>query len=165
MKSTTEVHFTDIPLKDALDSLEELHHIEIWSDPKVLSEEGLSTDTTVTLVLSGITLRSALRLLLEPLLLTYVIEDEVLKITTITAANEKLTTRVDPVADFLVPIVSPQLGCGVVEGGSLGGGGGGGLGGGLFSVPVESLSPIVLKKQLRSPNPDIRQDRRDDGSD
>lgn len=162
LKNTTEVNFTDIPLKDALDYLEELHHIEIWPDTKLLSEEGISTDTTVTLVMSGITLRSVLRLLLEPLLLTYVIEDEVLKITTETAASEKMVTRVYPVADLVVPIMSPQMGGGGMGGqrggmgggmggmgGGMGGMGGGmgmgmGMGGGFFSIPPEP-APLKLK--------------------
>lgn len=172
LKQTTEVNFTDIPLKDALDYLEELHHIEIWPDLKTLSEEGISTDTTVTLVMSGITLRSVLRLLLEPLLLTYMVEDEVLKITTQTAADEKLSTRVYPVADLAVPITSPmQGGRGGMMGGGMGGGMGGmgggmggmgggmggmggGMGGGFFNVPPEklhlkpdnqSLKPLIFR--------------------
>lgn len=94
LRDTTEVNFTDIPLKDALDYLEELHKIEILPDKKTLTEEGVATDTTVTLIMSGISLRSVLRLLLEPLDLDYIIENEVLLITTRTKANETLETRV-----------------------------------------------------------------------
>ena len=73
-----------------------------------------------------------MRLLLERENLTWVIEDEVMKITTITKADEALSTRVYPVADLVIPVQSGGFGGGF--GGGLGGGGfgGGGLGGGGF---------------------------------
>ncbi len=58
-------------------------------------------------MISGITLRSALKLLLENVNgteLTYVIEDEVMKITTAEKANENYQTRVYPVGDLVIPI-------------------------------------------------------------
>lgn len=162
LSETTEVSFTDNPLEEALNYLEDLHHIEIWVDKQALQEEGVNSDQQVTLVLSGISLRSALRLMLEPLGLTYLIEDEVLKITTQAKADEKMSTRVYPVADLVIPIQPPLGGGGLggigggigggLGGGGLGGGGlggfgggagfggggfGGGGGGGFFSVPAE----------------------------
>lgn len=127
LTETTEVSFTDNPLEEALNYLEDLHHIEIWIDKQALQDEGVATDQQVTLVMTGISLRSALRLILEPLGLTYIIEDEVMKITTQAKADEKMSTRVYPVADLVIPIQPPQ------NGGGLGGIGGGGLGGGLGS--------------------------------
>ena len=56
------------------------------------------------LKLAGVSLRSVLKLLLEPAQLTYVVENEVMKITTSTKAGEKLSTRVYPVADLVIPI-------------------------------------------------------------
>ncbi len=161
LTETTEVALIDTPLADAITYLKDLHNIEIWLDKETLSKDGIATDQLVSLTLSGISLRSALRLLLEPLLLTYVIEDEVMKITTITNAEEKKSTRVYPVADLVVPII--QLGGGGAFGGGQGGGGqgiggtgqggqgggqggggfggGGGGGGGFFSIPAEPLVP------------------------
>ena len=63
--STTEVNFTDIPLKDALDYLEELHHIQIVVDNKALSDDAVSVDSTVNLTLSGVSLQTVLRLMLD----------------------------------------------------------------------------------------------------
>ena len=162
----TEVAFNDNPLEEALNYLKDLHGIEIWIDKEALSADGIATDTQVNLNLSGISLRSALRLLLEPLLLTYVIEDEVMKITTKVKADEKMSTRVYPVADLVVPIIQlgggqqgglggGQQGGGQQGGGQQGGGGGfggggggfggggGGFGGGgrFFSVPAELIAP------------------------
>ncbi len=96
----TEVDHLDIPLSDALIYLKELHDINIWLDKESLASEGIATDQLVTLSISGISLRSALRLLLEPLLVTYVVEDEVLKITTHEAASKLLVTRTYPVGDL-----------------------------------------------------------------
>ena len=73
------------------------------------------------------------------------IEDEVLKITTLTAADQKMTTRVYPVADLVIPIPSAQMGGGQQgagggqQGGGFGGQGGGAAGGGVFSVPPEKV--------------------------
>ncbi len=173
LKDTTEVQFTDQPLKDALDYLEDLHKIEIWIDAPALADAGISTDQSVNLVMSGISLRSALRLLLEPLQLTYVIEDEVMKITTQEKADEKMSTRVYPVADLVIRI---QSGAGMGGGGMGGGGmgmggggmgmggggmgmGGGGMGmggggfggGGFFSIPPEQVKPKANKADDANP--------------
>ena len=170
LKDSTEVAFTDMALKDALDYLEDLHRIEIIIDEVALTDEGIVKDQPVNLVLSGITLRSALRLLLEPLGLTYVIEDEVMKITTQTKADEKMSTRVYPVADLVIRIQAGQggggmgggmggggMGGGGMGGGGMGGGGmgggmgGGGFGGGFFNIPAEKIQPKV--NALKNPEP------------
>ena len=98
-----------------------------------MEDAGAATDTAVTKNLKGITLRSALKLLLSTLDLTYIIKDEVLLITTPEKANAELLTRVYPVADLVVPVESQgfgALGGGVLGGQGGGQGGGGGFGGG-----------------------------------
>ncbi len=89
-----EIQFIDTPLKDAMDFLADAHKITILIDEQGLTEEGVAIDEPINRELSKIKLDSALKIMLEPLGLTYVIEDEVLKITTTIAANEKRTTRV-----------------------------------------------------------------------
>ena len=100
LSEPTEVAFNDNPLEEALTYLKDLHGIEIWIDKEALSADGIATDTQVSLNLSGITLRSGLRLLLEPLALTCTIEDQVLKITTHKAADKTILTRTYPVGDL-----------------------------------------------------------------
>ncbi len=153
----TEVEFIDTSLKDALDFIEDLHKIEIWINEAKIMEEGIAIDQPVNLQLSGVSLRSALRLMLEPLQLTYVIRNEVMEITTLTDAETALSTRVYPVADLVIPIQS-FFGAGGLGGGNngqqnggqqngLGGQGGqggqqgfgGGGGGNFFSLPAEQL--------------------------
>jgi hypothetical protein len=168
-----EIEFIDTPLKDAIEFLADAHEITILIDEQALTEEGVSIDEPINRTLSGITLRSALKIILEPLGLTYVIEDEVMKITTIIAAEEKLSTRVYPVGDLVIPINAQALGGGGLGGGLGGGGLGGGLGGGglggglggggfggggggfggggLFSIAPQSKPPI--NKPATGPKP------------
>lgn len=154
-----EIEFIDTPLKDAMEFLADAHDITILIDEPALVEEGIAIDEPINRTLSGITLRSALKIILEPLGLTYVIEDEVMKITSILASEDILSTRVYPVGDLVIPITNAQAG-GIGQGfggaggfggqGGLGGGGQfgqgaqgfGGLqggGGGVFNVPAQGM--------------------------
>ena len=82
------------PLKEAMEFLQDAHRITIIVDEKALQDIGIQPDEQLNHVLSGITFRSALNIMLEPLELTYVVDDEVLKITTQEAADQELATRV-----------------------------------------------------------------------
>ena len=166
LDKVTTFEFPGNPLTDVVDFIRVTYNIPIIFDDTELNEEGISTDEEVSLVISGITLESALKLLLEKLDLTYVIEDEVMKITTTFAAGDIQTTRVYSVGDLVMPIPLPLTGGGGGLGGGIGGGlgggggglgggglgggggfGGGGLGGGgggFFSIPAE---PVDGKKK------------------
>lgn len=151
----TEIEFTDTPLVDAMEFLSELHNITIILDEEALREEGISPDEPLNRVLSGITLRSALKILLEEYGLTYMIQDEVMKITTIIVAEDpdNYSTRVYPVGDLVIPPQTPMSsgggfggGGGQQGGGQQGGQQGGGGGGGIFSVPPPKLPKKSTKK-------------------
>ena len=139
LEDTTSIEFVETPLSDVVDYLKDLHNIEIQLDTKALDDASLGSDTPITKNLKGITLRSALRLMLGGMDLTYVIKNEVLMITTVDKANTDLVTKVYPVADLVLPIQQTGFsgGFGGLGGGSAGGGfgqgqggGGGGFGGG-----------------------------------
>jgi hypothetical protein len=142
LETTTNMEFPANPLKDVVDYLSEIHKIPILLKEQTLSDAGVGPDQEITLVISGIKLRSALKILLQNVggvELDYVIENEVMMITTKEDADESLQTRVYPVADLVIPIM--PLAGGFGAGGGLGGGGafgggfgggGGGLGGGGF---------------------------------
>ncbi|MFT5094981.1 MAG: hypothetical protein ACI93T_003825, partial [Porticoccaceae bacterium] len=115
----TTINFADTPLTDVVDYLSRTHEIPIILDTVAIEEAGLLVDEPVNLVLAGITLQSALKIMLSEFELTYVIEDEVMKITTIEVANEKLSTRVYPVGDLVVDLNALSLGGG--SSGQLGG--------------------------------------------
>jgi len=132
----TELDFTDQPLSDVIEYLKDKHEIEIQFDSKALTDTGVGSDTPVTRNIRGITLRSALRLLLGELDMTYVIRHEVLLITSKTEAENILSTRVYPVGDLVIRVQSPTMGGGGMGGGMGGGGmmggGMGGMGGGMM---------------------------------
>ena len=74
--------YQETPLSEVMTGLSELTGVNIHLDPRGLSQEGVNSDTPVTINLSKeISLKSALNLILEPLHLSYVVNDEVLKIT------------------------------------------------------------------------------------
>ena len=133
LKSPTQLEFVDTPLTDVVDYLKDYHQIEIQMDKKAMDEAGIGTDSQVTKNLKGVSLKSALRLMLHELGLTYVIQDEVLLITTTEAAESKLSTRVYAVADLVIPIRSPNFSGGFGGMGGMGGfgGQGGGFGGSM----------------------------------
>jgi hypothetical protein len=119
-----QAEFFDMPLSDVIDDIKVNKRIPIIFDPNVI--DTLDTGATVNLSLSGVTLRSILKMILQPMDLTYVIEDEVMKITTIEEAEGKFFIYVYPVGDLVVTPMSLQMGVG---GGGMGGGMMGGMGG------------------------------------
>lgn len=83
-KLSTQVKaaYRERPLAEVLDELAKQAGVPLHVDLVGLDSEAVSTDTPVTISLDQtISLKSALKLLLEPLHLDYVIRDEVLKIT------------------------------------------------------------------------------------
>ncbi len=155
----TGLEFTEEPLENVVNFLQDEYDIPIQLDTLALEDAGLTTDEPVTVNLQNITLRSALRLMLKNKQLTYIIRDEVLIITTPEEAETDLVAKVYPVADLVLPIEIPGGGGLGGGGGGLGGGGGGGGlggggggfggggGGGAFSVP-DADSPDSADLQL-----------------
>jgi hypothetical protein len=101
LTDATTLEFIETPLRDVLDYLKDVHGIEIQIDERALRDAGVATDAPITLNLNGITLRSALRLVLAQLDLTYVVRDEVLLITTDKAASEATLVRVYRIEELL----------------------------------------------------------------
>ena len=87
LSSPTQIEFIETPLQAVVDYLKGFHEIEIQIDRKSLEAMGLGYDTPVTKNLKGISLSSALNLLLSEMDLTYVIKNEVLLITIIQAGK------------------------------------------------------------------------------
>jgi hypothetical protein len=130
-----DFNFIETPLKDVIDFLAVEHEIPIQLKTKVLTDAGVNIDTPITKSLSGITLRSALRILLSELELTYMVKDEVLQITTPEDAEspDNMVTKVYNVGDLVVPIMSGGMGAMGGGMGMMGGGMGmGGMGGGMM---------------------------------
>lgn len=96
-----DLEFIETPLSDVVDFLQDRHRIMIQINKRALDDVGIGTDTPITKKLQGISLRSALRLILRELDLTYIIDNEVLLITTPEDAISVLSTEVYEVADLV----------------------------------------------------------------
>ena len=103
LNAETTFDYLDQPLRDVIQDISFNHNIPIVIDRKALDDFGIDTGTPITKSIKGISLRSALRLMLRELELTYVLRDEVLQITTPDAGCAETTTRLYPVADLLPP--------------------------------------------------------------
>lgn len=121
LDSTTNVDFIDTPLSDSVAFLADQHGVPIIIDEMALLDDGLGTDEPINLQLSKVSLKSALKIMLEPLGLTTVIEDEVMKITTEDKASKKVTTHVydvralakhkiesDALVELIPSVISPS---------------------------------------------------------
>ena len=100
LRKPTTVEFLDLPLEDAITFLKEYHNLNVWLDKATLTDEGVALDQPITLKLKDVSLRSVLNLILQPVELAYVVEDDVMKITTKSVSREKLITRTYPVGDL-----------------------------------------------------------------
>jgi uncharacterized membrane protein YgcG len=104
---------TEVPLIEIIDILQEDFDIPIVFDLTALDELAISPETEITVNLRHISLRSALNhMFKQPGIeeLTYVIDDEVLLITTKERADSKLILRVYRVDDFQLHAPQPYPG-------------------------------------------------------
>jgi hypothetical protein len=93
--------FADTPLEEVVNLLQSEYGIPIQVDRPALEAAGLNPSDGVTVNLHKISLGSALRLMLKRLQLTYIIDDEVLIITSPEEAEARLSTCVYNVHGFV----------------------------------------------------------------
>lgn len=106
-KLITEVSikYANRPLSEVIDELSAVTGVPMVLDMRALNAVRVTTDTPVTLQLPGsIKLKSALNLILNSLELTYVIENDVLSITSLEAKRSKVYPRTYRVTDLVTPI-------------------------------------------------------------
>lgn len=102
LEEPTELELQETSLSDTADFIKRKHRIEVQIDQKALSDLDLDAATThITNSFKGITLKSALKLLLKPFDLTFVVDNEVLLFTSKTEAEARIVTRTYPVGDLL----------------------------------------------------------------
>jgi hypothetical protein len=82
--------YQDQPLRDIVTQLQDEYHIPIQVNKAALDEAAIGLDSKVTISLNNISLRAALNLLLKQNSLTFIIQDEVLMITTKEEAEKEL---------------------------------------------------------------------------
>ncbi len=103
------LHFDEAPLSQVVKHLATLSGVNIVLDSLGMDEEGVSSDTPVSINVDGIKLKSALNLLLEPLRMDYSIQNEVLRITSRVRRQGDLVTNNYSVADLVIPIPNFSL--------------------------------------------------------
>ncbi len=102
LQTTAELEFIETPLADVMDAIQEMHKINVEIDQRALDDVGVPSDVPVTKSLAGISLASALNLMLREMDLTWTIQDEVLLITTPEVEETLLITRLYEVGDLVV---------------------------------------------------------------
>ncbi|MGI9470545.1 MAG: hypothetical protein ACR2NZ_03360, partial [Rubripirellula sp.] len=106
-KLLTEVNvkYQNRPLGEVLDELSAVTGVPVVIDQRALSAVRVTSDTPVTLQLpTSIKLKSALNLILNNMELTYVIENDVLSITSMQAKRTKVYPKTYRVTDLVTPI-------------------------------------------------------------
>jgi beta-lactamase regulating signal transducer with metallopeptidase domain len=98
------LQIAETPLRQVLDNLRDCSGIAIIVDKAALVEEQIDVETPVSLKIEGVSVKSALNLILRDLHLSWVIKDEVLQVTTVKSARGKLLQKTYSVADLVVPI-------------------------------------------------------------
>src|SRR5262249_53909013 len=90
LDEATKIEVIETPLQEVLTYLQELHNVNIQLDQRAISDAGVDPDIGLSLNIKDVSLKSALRLLLRPLDLEYVIRDGVLMITSSDVAEATL---------------------------------------------------------------------------
>jgi hypothetical protein len=93
--------FSDAPLQQVVQVIEDEYGFPVRLDLVSLDEIGLGPDEPVNFSMTDISLRSALRLMLQQLQLTYIIRNEVLIITTPETAEQELVVCVYDVREII----------------------------------------------------------------
>jgi len=93
--------FEEVPLVEVTELLRREHGLEVHLDLPALDSLGIAPDDPVSVRMQRGTLAAAVRLMLKPLDLAYVIDDQVLLITSEEVALTRLTVAVYPVGDLL----------------------------------------------------------------
>ncbi len=101
LETTVPVDFEEVPLNELMQRFAKATGANFWLDVPALVEEGVSLDTPITLKEKPIAVARVLDRILEPLGLTWIIQDHIIQITTLVAADEILVTVTYPVGDLL----------------------------------------------------------------
>ena len=105
LKTPVSLKFDKLTMAQVFEKLSAMTGVPIYLDQRGLAAEGIDSTTPVSIDLtSEISLKSALNILLANHHLTYVIKDEVLKITSERMRSEDVYTVTYPVGDLVIPI-------------------------------------------------------------
>ena len=96
-------------LKDALDQLAQTAGVNIIIDEMALLEANVQTDSQVDIpIISPISLKSALEIILSQKRLVFEVENEVIKVTTPQSRQTNLSVRTHYIGDLVMPLDTPR---------------------------------------------------------
>ncbi len=101
MNESANLQFDKTSLEEVAEDIGKRHRVTVQLDRKALDDAALPSNTPITCSLQGVPLKTALRVVLGPLGLTYDVANEVLLITTAEVADSKLDARTYPVRDLI----------------------------------------------------------------
>ncbi len=109
MKTPVQARYTNQPLQSVMEELAQMAGVTIHLAPDGLAEQSVLPSQPVTLnTQDTIPLKSALKLILEPLNLDYTVRNDVLMITSKSKKDTDVYTVTYPVADLVIPIPNFQ---------------------------------------------------------
>ena len=140
------VNFIEMPLGDVAHYFRDKlgDDVEVQLDDRALVDAGVGSDTPITLTVKNVPVRTILQLMLRNLDLTYLVQDDLLLITTIDKAETELVTRTYPVGDLLADVPVRQGKPGNAPGGG---------GGGMFAVPDDTAARVAQLPAPSTPRP------------
>lgn len=100
LKRDTDANFPKVPLYETIVYFSELHNIPILLQDKYLEEVGVTREEMIDVNFKDQSLQNVLDYILEPLDLTYVVDKEMVLVTTKERAARMFKTRVYPVEDL-----------------------------------------------------------------
>ncbi|MCZ2344390.1 MAG: hypothetical protein LC104_21730 [Bacteroidales bacterium] len=98
------VEFQQTPVREVIQKLREQTGLNITTDDAAISDEQISLDLPVTEKVKDLSLRNILAIILDKARLKYVVENDVVRITTEKKAKGRLYTKVFSVMDLVTPI-------------------------------------------------------------
>ena len=102
LDAVVDASFVEVQVAEAVNQLSADHKVNVVLDLGALKALNLQQPPSVNLNVQKIKLRSVLNLLCRENGLAWIVEDEVIKVTTTQAADSRLITRTYPVADLAV---------------------------------------------------------------
>lgn len=109
LKQPISFNFKDAPLQQVIQDLTKLSGVQVQPDMRALQEARIDVNAPLSSNVEDVDMKFALNILLNPLHLTYIIEDQVLKITTENRTRGRLVRVTYPVGDLIVPVEDHPL--------------------------------------------------------
>lgn len=104
LRKPISLHFKNVPLEQAIRDLSAASGVQVVPDYRALQSAKINLDSPLSITVDNINMKSALNIMLDQLGLTYIIQDQVLKITTEDKTKGRLVRVTYPIADLIVVV-------------------------------------------------------------